>query len=195
MNIGIFGGTFDPVHNGHLMIAQYAIEKCNLDKVLFMTSAVPPHKYFQVTPADLRHRLVSLAVEDYDNIYPFDFELKRDGFSYTAQTLEALAEEYPDDKLFFIMGADSLRDFHRWRNPERIVSLATLIVYPRRGVKIWQAAENIKSMFDAEIKLLNAPVMEISSTDIRDRISEGKSVDFFLPKVVSDEIKKEKLYV
>lgn len=195
MNIGIFGGTFDPVHNGHLMIAQYAIEKCNLDQVLFMTSATPPHKYFTVTPAEVRHRMVSLATEGYNKICPFDFELKRDGFSYTAQTLEALKELYPDDKLFFIMGADSLRDFHRWRNPEKIVSLATLIIYPRRGVKLFRVAENVKSMFDADIKLLNAPIMEISSTDIRDRINEGKPVDFFIPKSVYDEIKKENLYV
>ncbi len=195
MNIGIFGGTFNPVHNGHLMIAQYAVERCSLDKVLFMTSATPPHKDLDMTNAETRHRLVEAAVCGYDRFCAFDFEIEKGGISYTSDTLTVLKHKYPRDRLFFIMGADSLRDFSTWHEPETISRLATLIVYPRHGVDIVSAAAAAREEYEADIKILNAPIMEISSTDIRNRVREGLPVDFFIPSSVKDMIKKDKLYV
>lgn len=195
MKIGILGGTFDPIHNGHIMIAQYAMEQYSLDKVLFMTSSIPPHKESKSVGADMRHKMVCAAVEGYKGFYPFDYEVKKGGVSYTVDTLRALSEEFKNCEIYFIIGGDSIRDFDKWRCPEEIVKYCTLLVYPRMGIDIEEKARLIREKYSAEVKLINSPEMGISSTEIRERIENNKPVNFFIPERVSQLIKKEKLYV
>jgi len=195
MKIGIFGGTFNPIHNGHLTVAQYAMEQCGLDRVYFMTSSIPPHKENKAVSADIRHRLVCEAIKDYDGFYPLDFEIKKGGISYTADTLKELKGIFKEDELYFIIGGDSLRDFDKWRRPEEIVRYCTLIVYPRTGIDINEKAGILRNKLGARIKTIDSPEMEISSTEIRKRIGDNKNVSFFIPEKVMDIIKKEKIYV
>ena len=195
MKIGIFGGTFNPVHNGHLMVAQYAMEQCGLDRVYFMTSFIPPHKENKTVSADTRHTMVCEAIKDYKGFYPLDYEIKKGGVSYTADTLKQLKEIFKEDELYFIIGGDSLRDFDKWRRPEEIVQYCTLIAYPRNGINIDEKACMLREKLGAEIKIINSPQMEISSTEIRKRIGDNKNVSFFIPEGVMDIIKKEKIYV
>lgn len=195
MKIGIMGGTFNPIHNGHLAIASYAAEELGLDKVLFMTGAVPPHKNNEIADASVRHEMVCRAIEKYRKFYPCAYEIEKGGVSYTVETLRYLKEKYTDDELYFIMGADSLNDFGKWYKPEEIVKYCTLAVYPRPGLDLGVCAERVRNEYGARIVLINAPVIEISSTEIRKRIARGKDIDFFVPCEVSDIIKEDKLYV
>ncbi len=195
MKIGIMGGTFNPIHNGHLAIASYAAEELGLDKVLFMTGAVPPHKNNEIADVSVRHEMVCRAIEKYKKFYPCAYEIEKGGVSYTVETLRYLKKEYPDDGLYFIMGADSLNDFGKWYKPEEIVKYCTLAVYPRTGVDTEFSADRVRSEYGGEVKIINAPILEISSTEIRSRIKNGQDIDFFVPCEVSYIIKEDKLYV
>ena len=160
-----------------------------------MTSSIPPHKANKTVSSDIRHKLVCAAVDDYDSFYPLDYEIKKGGISYTADTLKELKEIFKDDELFFIIGGDSLRDFDKWRRPEEIVKYCTLIAYPRMGININEKADYLRDMLGAKIEIINSPQMEISSTEIRKRIEENRNVGFFIPECVYELIKKEKIYV
>lgn len=194
MKIGIMGGTFNPIHSAHLLIAEMAREQYGLDKVIFMTGGNPPHKTAQ-TDAAHRFNMTRLAIEGNDYFTDDDYEIKKDGKSYTVETLLYLKEKYPSDKLFFIIGEDSLDDIGKWYEPRKILSLAAVLVFPRhtRGTlkdKIGRA----RRVFDGEILPIDAPVIDISSTDIRERIGDIKTVKYMLPDKVIDYIKEHNLY-
>ncbi len=194
--IGVFGGTFDPIHIGHLIIAsdlQYALA---LDQVLFVLAARPPHKNRQeVSPDNQRIAMLELALTNNDSFVISEIELHRDGASYTADTLETLAIEHRDCNLVFLMGEDSLRDLPKWHDPERIVRLAEIGVAARPGFDV--ELESIHSTIAGSagrIHLVETPEIAISSREIRDRIVDGKPIRYQLPYHVEEYIRENRLY-
>jgi nicotinate-nucleotide adenylyltransferase len=194
--VGILGGTFDPIHNGHISLAKAALKQLKLDEVLFMTGGMPPHKNnSNITPASMRHEMTSLALENENGLVPFDYEVNKKTYSYTAKTLKELTRLYPDRKIYFIIGEDSLRDILTWYKPQEIVKLCVLAVYPRgRKSELKQLVERMKSQLGGDIRTIDAPLYNISSTDIRRRVFEGKEIDKLVPAAVEKYIKDNGLY-
>lgn len=200
MRIGIFGGSFDPVHYGHLLLAEMCREQCELDEVRLVPAAIPPHKQGKGRAAD-EHRLemLNLAVGGHQSIVAWDVELQRGGVSYTIDTLRTLRAEQPEDELFFLMGADSLFDLPSWREPREICEIASIVVVNRPGsadVDFSVLDDIISSERRAVLQRLvvNMPQMGISSTEIRDRVATGRSIRFQTPRAVEQFIEAAGLY-
>ncbi len=191
MKIGILGGTFDPVHIGHLIIGQEALWQCELDCVLFMVTAQPPHKKAPRVSAEDRFRMVELATTGVEEFRPSRLEIERGGNSYTVQTLRELHRLYPNAAHFWIVGGDSVLEFRTWEDPEDVIRLANLIVAPRPGFNISQ----IDPALQGKVVALDIPQIDISSTEIRRRLREGNPVRFLVPKQVEDYIQEHGLYV
>lgn len=188
------GGTFNPPHNAHLLIAELAREQYKLDRVLFVTSGDPPHKN-GIISAEHRFNMTRLAIEENFAFYDDPFEIENEGKSYTVRTLEYLKEKYPSDELFFIIGEDSLNDLGKWYRPEEILKLCTVLVFPRSSRE--GMAKTIKLISEKKsgaVLPIDAPVIEISSTDIRKRVESGKTVRYMLPDKVLAYIKENHLY-
>ena len=192
--IGLFGGSFDPIHNGHLQIATAARDQLSINEILFIPAAIPPHKE-HITLTETKHRLcmVQLAVEGYPNFKASDLEIKRNGISYTIDTLTYFLDNYnlSSAQLHFIIGADSLANLHLWLEPERILKSCRLVVYNRIGVDLEAVNENIKR----KVFFLNSPLIDISSTTIRNKIRSGESLVELIPDKVADYILKNGLYI
>jgi nicotinate-nucleotide adenylyltransferase len=189
IRLGVCGGTFDPVHYGHLAIAEEARQQFSLDAVLFIPSGEPPHKPRWQADAELRYQMVQLATADHPAFYVSRIEIDRSGPSYTAETLRALHRQYPRAHLFFIMGADSALDFHRWRDPLEITQLAQVIAATRPGF-------SLEALGDTPLPIapLPMPGLDISSTDLRARIRAGNSVRYLVPNAVAAFIEKMGMY-
>lgn len=187
LRLGLFGGTFNPPHAGHIAVAQAALEQLALDRVIWMPSARPPHKAVGVPPA---HRLAmtQLATSDQPDFDVSDLELRRAGRSFTADTLDALHALHPDARWWLILGEDSLATFPTWRDPERIVAHARLAVY-RRGDE-----QPIDSPFADYVDWIDAPRVDVSSTDLRERLSEGRSIGGQMPAAVAKYARLHRLY-
>jgi nicotinate-nucleotide adenylyltransferase len=200
MRIGIFGGTFDPVHYGHLIVAEQAREQAELDQVWFVPSARPPHKPdHRISPFDRRAEMVSLAVagqEDRFRVEPI--EKDRPGPSYTADTLDELAARHPAGDWFLILGADSVRDLPTWYEPLRIIDRATILVAGRPGSPMWTAADLAAHLgIDAgrvNLRVIDSPQIDIASRDLRQRAAEGRSLLFQVPHSVRVYIREKQLY-
>lgn len=194
--IGILGGTFDPIHCGHIVIARYALEQYGLDEVWFMTGGNPPHKRnSQVTDAVIRHKMVELAIDGENDFIPFDYEVYKQTYSYTAETLTELKEKYPDIEFYFIIGEDSLNDLPKWYRPDIIVSKCIILTYPRASCsEIESMISDRCEYLNADIRLIRAPLMGVSSSEIRKRIANGKSVYGLVPDIVNEYIKDNNLY-
>lgn len=197
--IGIMGGTFDPVHNGHLLLGKQAYTEYNLDEIWYMPSHIPPHKKDRtITDAEDRIEMLHLALEDMPFSIVSEFEMKREGNTYTAHTLALLQEEYPDHRFYFIIGADSLFQIERWYHPEQVMALTTLLVSGRE----YEGAERtmdeqiayLTEKYGADIKRLHNEEIDIASADIRKRIAEGKSILKDVPERVADYINTHGLY-
>lgn len=197
--IGIMGGTFNPVHNGHLILAENAFQQYHLDKVYFMPAGVPPHKKNdRITSGEIRCEIVNLAIANNPAFGLLDIEVVSNETSYTYRTLEQLQHLFPDTEIYFIMGADSLSDFAYWRNPQRISELCKLLVAVRDDLdqkKLIPIAEQLFHDFHTEVRLLNTPNLSISSRDIRDRIHKGASIRYLVPEEVREYIRKNHLYL
>ncbi len=194
MRVGVYGGTFDPIHVGHLIIGELAREALELDRLLFVVAKRPPHKVSEViTPAKFRLEMVRLATLDNPFFEPSDIEIRRGGVSYTVDTLQALSEELDlaRERLFFLMGADSLVDFPSWRQPDRILELATVVALRRPGVDL----SDVDPEYLRRVRLLPTPLIEISATNIRQRVSRGCSIRYLVPEPVIDYIREHKLYL
>ncbi len=196
-NIGIMGGTFDPVHFAHLKIAEITKEQLKLDKVLFLTSGNPPHKKEKcVTDKKIRNEMVKSAIKEYDSFELCEYEVLKKEYSYTSETLEYLKSQNPSDKLFLIIGEDSLAYLEKWYEPEKIVKNATIAVYQRgENSNLDYEADRIKSLLDAKIKIIDAPRYDLSATEIRNRVKSGQDISDLVPKTVEDIIKRERLYL
>lgn len=190
MRIGLFGGSFNPPHVAHLIIAERVREIYSLDRVLWMPSAQPPHKDGSDLASALdRLEMVKLAIARNPAFLASDVELQRDGPSYTIDTIRTLKRENPDDKFFLIIGGDSLVDFHRWREPESIVRELPLIVYDREG------GEMPRMDFEpGRILRMTAPRIEISGTEIRSRRARGDSIRYLVRDSVKAYIESRQLY-
>ena len=193
MRVGVLGGTFDPVHTGHLILAEQARDQLQLDLVLFIPAGDPWRKaHREITHASHRLAMLQLAIEGNPHFGISDVELKREGPSYTADTLTALAAERLDDEFYFIVGADALNDFPYWRDPDRIIRHATLAVAPREEDGVDVAALNVPGL-DRRIVSFRMPRIDISSTDIRERAATS-SVRYLVPPTVADYIEAHGLY-
>lgn len=196
--IGIMGGTFNPIHTGHLIIAQQTLVELALDKVWFMPAGNPPHKDTPVIDGELRRRMVELAIEGNPEFELFDYELKKDRPSYSAMTMTELDEAYPENEFYFIMGADSLMDFHKWYHPEVICAHTKLVCADRNNISddmLEAEKKRLETDLGATIYLIDTPQIEISSSDIRDRLKDKpSSVRYMLPEGVYDFIIKNHLY-
>lgn len=188
MRTGIFGGAFNPPHLGHLIVAECARSALSLDRVLWIPGNDPPHKPSPSAVAADRLRMVELAVASNEHFVASADEIERGGVSYTVDTLERLASERDD--LYLILGADSLVSFEGWYRPSRILELATLAAYPRAGV----GDVNARTRLTGEAVLLDAPIIEISSTAIRERVSAGTSIRYLVPDAVAEFIRTRLLY-
>ncbi len=183
--IGLMGGTFDPIHLGHLNIAAAAKSEYHLDKVIFLTSGNPPHKQDKkILDGKIRHIMVKRAIEGIAGFEPCDWEVNRTEYSYTLSTLLHFQKEYPDDEIFFIIGGDSARDFHKWYHPEEILKLCTLLVYDRTGGTI--ACDFAKPISGEKI--------DISSTKIRKMREMGEDISAYVPKEVNEFILRNNIY-
>jgi nicotinate-nucleotide adenylyltransferase len=187
---GILGGTFDPIHKGHLAIARAALEQAALDKILFVVAANPPHKINNsLTDVSLRLAMTEAAIADTPAFQISRVELDRKGYSYTADTLKTLHEEDPQSELFFIIGYDSALDLPRWREPGKILEQAALLIAPRPD-----CMEPLPEILHGHAALLHMEPCHISSSAIRRRIQEGKEVSDMLPAGVCEIIQRERLY-
>ena len=177
---GIFGGSYNPIHIGHLALANYLCEYGDLDEIWFMVSPQNPFKAHSSDLWDdqLRLELVRLAVEEYPKFHASDFEFHLPRPSYMVNTLEKLREAYPDREFTLIIGADNWASFPRWKDADTIMANHPLIIYPRPGSEIDE------STLPTNIRLVNTPLLEVSSTFIRESLKQGKDVRYFLhPKV------------
>lgn len=201
-NIGILGGTFDPIHIGHIELAVKAYEEYDLDKIWFMVSKKPPHKKNRIITDNIhRINMVKLAIKDYPFMEFSDFEMQREGYIYTADTLTLLTNQNPDDKYFFIVGGDSIRDFDTWYHPEIILSKSTIIAATRDEVNdiiydnIIDELLNKYSMVHPDIRKLKINPISVSSSDIRAKFYHDNSIKQYLDKNVIKYIEENNLYV
>ena len=184
MRIGIFGGSFNPIHNGHISLARQLREKAGLDEVWLMVSPQNPLKQQNDLLNDERRmEMVRLALEGEEGIIASDYEMHLPKPSYTWNTLQALKKDYPDHEFTLLMGGDNWACFNRWYRYEDILRDFRIVVYPRRGM----------SQVDAP-RVVESELLDISSTEIRQRIKAGKGIRRMVPKAVADYIRKEGLY-
>lgn len=197
-NKGLFGGTFDPIHFGHLYIAQEALHRLRLDNILFMPSGNPPHKTTKnKTDANIRYELVKMAIKDEEKFVLSSYEIDNKGLSYTYKTLEYLKWKEPDTKWYFITGVDCLMELDLWKNVADIFKLSTLVVFNRSGYKkeeILYQKKAVEEKYNVEIIFLDINPVDISSTEIKNMLKEGRSVSHLLPLNVFNKIVELDLY-
>lgn len=194
----IFGGTFDPIHVGHLYIASKAIYDLALDEVIFMPDGNPPHKNnFNITDAYLRYEMVKMAVRYEPKFKVSDFEINKKGFCYTYETVEAFKAMEEDTQLFFLSGVDCLMELETWKNVDRILNNCTLTVFNRPGYMkedIEKQKKVIEEKYKSKIIFMDVPPLDISSTEIRRSIKLGRSYACLLPESVWNMVVELKLY-
>jgi nicotinate-nucleotide adenylyltransferase len=188
MKVGLFFGSFNPIHVGHMVLANYMLEFTDLDKVWFVISPHNPLKNkSSLLDEKQRLQMVRIAIEDNAKLKASDVEFKLSQPSYTVHTLAYLKEKYPKNEFVLIMGADNLATFHKWKNFEEILKYHKIYVYPRKD-------NEVKESKYKNVKFTNAPVIEISSTLIRSAIKEKKDVRYFVPEKVWEYIKEMHFY-
>ena len=194
MRLGLLGGTFDPIHLGHLILAEACREACELDEVWFLPTGNPPHKEAsEITEARQRIEMLEMALAGVREFKINDMEVRRTGTTYTVDTLTELKEEDSDRELFFLIGADSLHDFPTWREPERIAELATLLVVNRAGREMPEI-DSLSEKIRNSVQIVTIPDIGIASSDLRRRVAEGNSIRFQVPRSVEVYIEQHQLY-
>jgi nicotinate-nucleotide adenylyltransferase len=195
MRLGLFGGTFDPIHLGHLILAESCREACELDRVWFVVAGAPPHKPGDRTSVADRIEMVRIAIAGNPAFEVSDLETRRPGPHYSVETLEEVHLQRPEDELFFLIGADSLADLPQWRQPERIAALATLVVVDRPGVGLGLSSRWPDLGPSARpFRMVTIPPIGIASHDLRRRVAEGRSVRYQVPRGVQAYIEAQGLY-
>lgn len=192
MRIGVFGGTFNPPHVGHLIAAEYAREGMGLDKILFVPSATPPHKRdMDIVEAHHRVEMLRRALLGNRHFEVCEIEIERGGVSFTVDTLEELGKRNPEDDLVLLVGGDLMAEFHTWKNPDQILGLAEIVVMTRPG-----ATEVLSDLpvFRGRVRPCPVPLIDLSSTTIRRRIAGGKSIKYLVPTSVELYIVQQDLY-
>jgi nicotinate-nucleotide adenylyltransferase len=194
--MGILGGTFNPPHLGHLVCAQEAYRELGLDRVLFIPARIPPHKPVEHEPgAEHRLALCRLAVGDDERFEVSDLELKRNGPSYTVDTLEELSTSVPQPELFLIVGGDIAVGLPRWREPERVLQLASLAIAKRRGTARAAVEHSLHTLSGGErAQFFTMPRIAVSSTMVRRRVRSGQPIRYLVPDRVAAYIEHHNLY-
>ena len=196
MRIGVFGGTFDPVHLAHLILAEQCREQARLDQVWFVPAARPPHKHEdELTPFERRVEMLQFAVAGQPAFRVEDLEKDRAGPSYTADTLDELSCRHPGNEWFLLVGSDTLRDLPTWHEPRRVVARAGLLVVARPAAAL-VPAEELQAKVGAPVRVQNidVPLIDISSSDLRARVRRGRSIRYFVPRAVEMYVLEKKLY-
>ncbi|GAG11845.1 unnamed protein product, partial [marine sediment metagenome] len=200
MRLGIYGGSFDPVHYGHLLLAETCREQCSLDRVIFMPAAVSPHKQYQVAAeADARCEMLNLAIAGHESFEVSRLEVDRGGVSYTVETLRALKSEDPQRELFLLFGADALADLPTWKEPDVICELCLPVVVARPGaaevdfepLREFASGERVELMKSLRVEM---PQIDISSSEIRRRVANGRSIRYQTPRAVEKYIETHGVY-
>jgi len=194
MRTGLFGGTFDPIHTGHIIIAETVRSDFPLDRILFIPVGIPPHKEnTQITPAQMRYRMVELAVNAYPYFAVSDCEIRKKGISYTIDTVRSLksSDTWGKDDFYLIIGMDSLLELNTWKKPEALLREIDTILVGRPGFDI----EAVDHQFRQRVALVQTPLVDISSTEIRRRVREGKSIRTWVPDAVETYIREKGLYL
>ena len=196
-HIGVIGGTFDPIHTGHLIIAQEALTRLELDRVLFVPAGQPPHKLErEITDPERRFEMVRLAVAGNARFSVSRVDLDRDGPCYTVDTIGLLQRTWGEDtRLYFVIGADSLSELPTWRQPERLLRLCQVVAVARPGHQMdLQALDRLLPGAASRVRLLDAPTLDISSTEIRRRVAGGLSIRYLVPAEVARYVEQYRLY-
>ena len=196
MRVGVFGGAFNPPHIGHLVCAQEALLQLELDRLLFVPTARPPHRELDGDPgAEARLEMVELAIGDDGRFASARIELDRDGPSYTVDTLRELREESPEDELFLILGGDQAASLPEWREPEKVLELAQVAVVERATWSSDAIGIMVGRLRGAQgIRYLDMPIMQVSSTSVRRRVAEGRAIRYLVPDKVAGYIGSHDLY-
>ncbi len=192
--VGIMGGTFDPIHYGHLVTAEEAVVQFGLDQVVFVPTGRPWMKADRlVSPAEDRYLMTVVATASNPRFSVSRVEIDREGPTYTVDTLRALADEHPDAELFFITGADAILEIFEWKDPEEVLSLAHFIAATRPGYDLARF-EAAAPTHHPKVSTMDIPALAISSSDIRRRVKEGRAIRYLLPEGVKSYIEKQGLY-
>jgi nicotinate-nucleotide adenylyltransferase len=194
--IGVLGGTFDPPHIGHLILAEYAADALALTNVLFVPAADPPHKQREFkTPVAHRLRMLELALKDNPRFGISRIDIDRLGPHYSVDMIRIINNQYPSAEIYFVMGSDSLRDLPTWYRPDELVSLCKLAVMRRSGVEVDPGMhEQALPGISGRVVMFNAPLIEVSSTEIVSRLAQGKSIRYQTPDAVREYIMTHRLY-
>jgi nicotinate-nucleotide adenylyltransferase len=198
MRLGLLGGTFDPSHLGHLMLAERCREECELDRVWFLPAGHPPHKSAEgISPGPQRAEMVEFAIAGHPQFEVNRMELGRVGRSFTVDTLREIHADDPSRELFFLIGADSLADLPTWRDPPGIIKLATIVAVNRGDRPLPDLSTLRRTLGDSivdRVRLVSMPGIDLSSTDIRRRVHEGRSIRFMTPRPCEVYIEQQGLY-
>ncbi|MDR1471069.1 MAG: nicotinate-nucleotide adenylyltransferase [Synergistaceae bacterium] len=192
--IGVMGGTFDPIHYGHLFAAEKARHALSLDRVIFVPAGAPPHKRYDVmAPAEDRYAMTLLAVNDNEAFDVSRIEIDRGGRSYTADTLEEMERIYADADFFFIVGVDTALDIPNWYRPDKIFSLCTVVAVARPGFLRDKIVELTPETRESLV-VVDSTLMDVSATEIRNRVRDGLSANHLTPEAVCEYMRKKRLY-
>lgn len=198
MKIGVMGGTFDPIHNGHLIISEYIRDYLDLDEIIFIPVGQPPHKDNRgVLSSFHRFSMTKLAIDDNPKFSISAIEIKKNKTSYTYETILNLRENYRDADIYFIIGADSLFNLEEWYNFKELSKLIKFALWERTGYyrdDIIDRIEILKDKYKAQIEYVEGPIIEISSSQIRKRVSLKKSIKYLVPEEVKKYIEKNNIY-
>ena len=195
MRVGVLGGSFDPIHIGHLKLAETALEQAELERVIFVPAGYQWRKAdLPMAPAGERCEMVRLAIAGHPRFEVATLEVEREGPSYSDVTLEVLKETRPGAELVFILGQDTLADLPNWHAPERVLELATLAVAGRDGKDGPAASEALPGGLRGRVIRLEMPPVRVSATDIRERVRAGRSIEGLVPEAVREYIAAENLY-
>lgn len=199
MKIGIMGGTFDPIHKGHLMLGEYAKNLFLLDEIWFMPNGNPPHKSNENIESQTKHRveMVRRAISGRDGFVLQPYEVNRKEINCSYMTMEHFTEAYPENEFYFIIGADSLFSLEKWVHPERLLKTCVMLAAYRDGKNSLEMEEKIRYLnekYQADIRLLNTPDVDISSSEIRKKIKSGESIEQLVPESVYAYIQSEQLF-
>lgn len=199
MKIGIMGGTFDPIHNGHLIIGEYARTSLNLDKVIFIPSGIHPFKENKnITLSNKRLDMISLAIKSNPNFELSSIEIDRKGITYTVDTILDLKKDYEKDEIYFIIGSDIPFQIEKWKDFHVLIHLVKFILFNRTGQdneEINNKIKELESLYEIQLEKIQSPLIEISSTEIRDRVKNKLSIKYLVPESVEEYILKNNLYI
>jgi len=194
--IAIMGGTFNPIHIGHLVCAEEAVSQYGLDRVLFMPTGIPPHKEVEAgVGSEDRFRMTQIAIAGNPRFEVSRYEIDKKALCYTVDTLRHFRAEMPDAQLFFISGTDAVIEILEWKDPEEVLNLATMIAATRPGFPLEEIPGKVRELMEeGRVRVMEIPCIGVSSSLVRARVSAGRSIRYLVPEAVERFIEKEKLY-